>query len=63
MRIARGREAARGVEVVRQRYVGPALLQVLLKRRRVGGCRRAYVLSLVDGAGNATNTRPIEVAK
>ena len=31
VRIARPREAARGVEVMRQRYVGPALLQVLLR--------------------------------
>ncbi len=61
-RIARGREAARGIEVMRQRYVGPTLLQVLLKvdpSAPTGG----YVLSLVDGTGAATNARPFEVAK
>ena len=31
VRVARPREAARGIEVMRQRYVGPALLQVLLR--------------------------------
>jgi hypothetical protein len=61
-RISRPREAARGVEVMRQRYVGPALLQVLL-HIDAGAPTGGYVLSLVDGAGNATNARPFEVAK
>jgi hypothetical protein len=62
VRVARPREAARGIEVMRQRYVGPALLQVLL-RIDAGAPTGAYVLSLVDGTGNATNARPFEVAK
>ena len=62
VRIARPREAARGVEVMRQRYVGPALLQVLL-RIDAGAPTGGYVLSLVDAAGTATNARPFEVAK
>jgi hypothetical protein len=62
VRVARPREAARGIEVMRQRYVGPALLQVLL-RIDAGAPTGAYVLSLVDGTGNTTNARPFEVAK
>jgi hypothetical protein len=62
VRVSRPREAARGVEVMRQRYVGPALLQVLL-HIDAGAPTGGYVLSLVDGAGNATNARPFEVAK
>ena len=62
VRIGRGREAARGVEVMRQRYVGPALLQVLLKVD-AGAAPGAYVLYVVDGTGQATNTRPLEIAR
>ena len=62
VRITRGREAARGIEVMRQRYVGPTLLQVLLKVD-ASAPTGAYTLSLVDGAGTATNARPFEVAK
>jgi hypothetical protein len=60
--IARGREAARGVEVLRQRYVGPALLQVLL-RVDASAAAGGYVLTLVDGSGSATNPRPLEIVK
>jgi hypothetical protein len=49
------------VEVVRQRYVGPALLQVLL-RVDAAAAPGGYVLYLLDGGG-ATNTRPIEVSR
>ena len=62
VRLTRGREAARGIEVMRQRYVGPTLLQVLLKVD-ASAPTGAYTLSLVDGAGTATNARPFEVAK
>jgi len=62
VRLTHGREAARGIEVMRQRYVGPTLLQVLLKVV-AGAPTGAYMLSLVDGAGSATNPRPFEVAK
>jgi hypothetical protein len=62
VRITHGREAARGIEVMRQRYVGPTLLQVLLKVDAAAPTG-AYVISLVDGAGSATNSRPFEVAK
>jgi len=62
VRIGRGREAAKGIEVMRQRYVSPVLLQVLLKVD-AAAAPGAYVLSLVDGAGNATNTRPFEIAR
>jgi hypothetical protein len=62
VRIGRGREAAKGIEVMRQRYVSPTLLQALLKVD-AAAAPGAYVLSLVDGAGNATNTRPLEVSR
>jgi hypothetical protein len=62
VRIGRGREAARGIEMVRQRYVGPLLLQVLL-RVDPSAAPGGYVLSLVDGAGSTTNPRPIEISK
>lgn len=62
VRLTHGREAARGIEVMRQRYVGPTLLQVLLKVDP-SAPTGAYVLSLVDGTGAATNARPFEVAK
>jgi len=62
VRLTHGREAARGIEVMRQRYVGPTLLQVLLKVD-AGAPTGAYMISLVDGAGSATNSRPFEVAK
>jgi hypothetical protein len=61
-RITRPREAIRGVEVMRQRYVGPALVQVLL-HVDAGAPTGGYFLSLVDGAGNATNARPFEIGK
>jgi len=62
VRLTHGREAARGIEVMRQRYVGPTLLQVLLKVD-AGAPTGAYMISLVDGTGSATNSRPFEVAK
>jgi hypothetical protein len=62
VRITHGREAARGIEVMRQRYVGPTLVQVLLKID-AGAPTGAYMLSLVDGSGSATNPRPFEVGK
>lgn len=62
VRLTRGREAARGIEVMRQRYVGPTLLQVLLKVD-ASAPTGAYTLSLVDGAGTGTNARPFEVGK
>jgi len=61
-RISRPKEAVKGVEVMRQRYVGPTLLQVLLHvdpAAPTGG----YFLSLVDGTGVATNARPFEIGK
>jgi hypothetical protein len=62
VRVGRGREDARGVEVVRQRYVGATLLQVLLKIDAAAS-PGAYVLFVVDGTGQATNTRPFEIAR
>jgi hypothetical protein len=62
VRLTRGREAVRGIEVMRQRYVGPTLLQVLLKVDAAAPTG-AYAMSLVDGGGTATNARPLEVAK
>jgi len=62
VRLTHGREAARGIEVMRQRYVGPTLLQVLLKVDAAAPTG-AYMISLVDGTGSATNSRPFEVAK
>ena len=62
VRIARGREAAKGIEVMRQRVVSPVLLQVLMKVD-ASAAPGAYVLFLVDGAGNATNTRPVEISR
>jgi hypothetical protein len=62
VRIGRGREAARGIEVVRQRYVSPLLLQALLKVDATAA-PGAYVLSVVDATGQATNTRPLEVSR
>jgi len=62
VRITHGREALRGIDVIRQRYVGPTLMQVLLKID-AGAPTGAYMLSLVDGAGSATNLRPFEVGK
>jgi hypothetical protein len=61
-RITRPREAVRGVEVMRQRYVGPTVIQVLL-HLDAGAPTGAYFLLLVDGAGNATNARPFEIVK
>jgi hypothetical protein len=62
VRLSRPREAVKGVEVMRQRYVGPALLQVLL-HVDAGAPTGGYFLTLVDGAGNATNSRPFEIGK
>jgi hypothetical protein len=62
VRLTRGREAVRGIEVMRQRYVGPTLLQVLLKVDAAAPTG-AYAMSLVDGGGTATNARSFEVAK
>jgi hypothetical protein len=62
VRTMRGKEAARGIDVVRQRYVSPTLLQVLLKVDATAA-PGAYSLFLVDAAGQATNLRPFEVAK
>jgi hypothetical protein len=62
VRLARAREAAKGIEVMRQRYVNPTLLQVLLKIDATAPAG-AYLLSLVDGAGQPTNARPFEIAK
>lgn len=62
VRIGRGPDAARGVEMVRQRYVGPALLQVLL-RVDPSAAPGGYVVFLVDAAGDATNRRPLEISK
>ena len=62
VRIARGREAARGIDVVRQRYVGPTLLQVLL-RVDPTAAPGAYVVFLVDDAGHTTNPRPLEIGR
>ena len=61
-RISRPKEAVKGVEVMRQRYVNATLLQVLLHvdaSAPTGG----YFLSLVDGTGAATNARPFEIGK
>lgn len=61
-RISRPKEAVKGVEVMRQRYVGPTLLQVLL-HVDAGAPTGGYFLSLVDGTGAATNARPFEIGK
>jgi hypothetical protein len=62
VRIGRGGEAVRGVETVRQRYVGPSLLQVLL-RIDPSAATGGYVLFLVDAAGSATNPRPLQIGR
>ena len=62
VRIGRAKEAARGIDVVRQRYVGPTLLQALLQVDAAAP-PGPYLLFLVDGAGHATNPRPLEVVK
>jgi hypothetical protein len=62
VRTGHGKDVARGIDVVRQRYVGPTLLQVLL-HVDPAAATGAYVLFLVDGAGHATNTRPLEIAR
>ncbi|PYQ45343.1 MAG: hypothetical protein DMF77_04480 [Acidobacteria bacterium] len=51
-----------GVGLRGDHQVGPTLLQVLLKVDP-SAPTGAYVLSLVDGTGAATNARPFEVAK
>jgi hypothetical protein len=61
-RISRPKEAVKGVEVMRQRYVGPTLLQVLL-HVDAGAPTGSYLLSLMDGTGSSTNARPFEVGK
>ncbi len=61
-RLSRPKEAVKGVEVMRQRYVGPTLLQVLL-HVDAGAPTGGYFLSLVDGKGAATNARPFEIGK
>jgi hypothetical protein len=62
VRTMHGKEAARGIEVVRQRYVNATLIQVLLKVDAAAQAG-AYTLFLVDAAGQSTNTRPFELAK
>ena len=62
VRTGRGKDVARGIDVVRQRYVSPTLLQVLLHVDPTAA-PGAYVLFLVDAAGHATNTRPLEIAR
>jgi hypothetical protein len=61
-RISRPKEAVKGVEVMRQRYVNATLLQVLL-HVDAGAPTGGYFLSLVDGTGAATNARPFEIGK
>jgi hypothetical protein len=61
-RISRPKEAVKGVEVMRQRYVNATLMQVLL-HVDAGAPTGGYFLSLVDGTGAATNARPFEVGK
>jgi len=62
VRLARGREVAKGIDVVRQRFVNATLLQVLLKVDATAA-PGPYTLSLVDAAGQLTNPRPFEIAK
>jgi hypothetical protein len=61
-RILRGGRPAPGVTVVRQRYVSPALLQVLLKLDSEASTG-AYQLVVADGAGVLSNVKAFEVAK
>src|SRR5262249_29393317 len=62
VRLTRGREAAKGIDVVRQRLVNPTLLQVLLKVD-AAAAPGPYALFLVGAAGQATNPGPFESAK
>jgi hypothetical protein len=61
-RILRGGRPAPGVTVVRQRYVSPALLQVLLKLDSEASTG-AYQLVVADGTGVTSNVKAFEVAK
>jgi hypothetical protein len=61
-RISRPKEAVKGVEVMRQRYVNATLMQVLL-HVDAGAPTGGYFLSLVDATGGATNARPFEIGK
>jgi hypothetical protein len=61
-RIGSGREAAAGIEILRQRFVDPTLIQVVLRLTDVAA-PGIYQLYLIDGTGTATNARALEVIK
>jgi hypothetical protein len=60
-RIVRGREAAAGVQIVRQRFVSPTLIQVVL-RLEDAAAPGTYQLYLSDGGTNS-NARALEITK
>jgi hypothetical protein len=60
--VFKGHDVAAGFSIMRQRLVGPTLLQVLLTVDDAVPAG-AYALALTDGEGKVTNAVRFEVAK
>jgi hypothetical protein len=61
-RIVKLKEAVTGVSVVRQKWVDPTLIKVLVNID-VGATAGAYAVGLVDGQGTQTNALTFSVSK
>jgi hypothetical protein len=61
-RLVRGREAAPGIQILRQRYVGPNLIQVALRLEDTAA-PGSYQLYVIDGQGTSSNARALEVTR
>jgi serine/threonine protein kinase len=61
-RFLRGREVAPGVTIVRQRFVSPILLQVIIQVDETAA-PGIYSLSLTDSDGTLTNSLPFDISK
>ncbi len=61
-RIMRVKEAVSGVSVVRQKWVDPTLIKVLVNIE-AGATPGLYGVALVDGGGTSTNGLNFTVAK
>jgi hypothetical protein len=62
IRIWKGRDAATGFTVVRQRPVNETLIQAVIQVDPAAAAG-PYVLVVVDRQGNVSNLVPIEIAK
>jgi hypothetical protein len=61
-RIVKGREQAAGIQILRQRFMSPTLIQVALRLEDTAATG-SYQLYLIDGQGTVTNARALEVVR